>query len=60
MHKDRFNHLMMLHIHKDTVDKLPLGECVNGFISFNAHRSNSIANFDLLHYIYYKRVYLTV
>ena len=38
---------MMLHIHKDTIDKLPLGECVNEFISLNAHRSNSIAKFDV-------------
>ena len=46
MHQDRFNHLMILHIHKDAVDKLPLGKCVNEFISLNAHRSNSIAKFD--------------
>ena len=31
MHQDRFNHLMILHIHKDAVDKLPLGKCVNEF-----------------------------
>ena len=46
MHQDRFNHLMILHIHKDAVDKLPLHQCVNEFISLNAHRSNSIAKFD--------------
>ena len=40
--QDCFNHLMILYIHKDTVDKLPLGRCVN---EFNAHRSNSIAKF---------------
>ena len=45
MHQDRFNHLMILHIHKDAVDKLPLDKCVYEFISLNAHRSNSIAKF---------------
>lgn len=45
MHQDRFNHLMILHIHKDAVDDLPLDKCVNKFISLNAHRSNSIAKF---------------
>ena len=46
MHQDHFNHLMILHVHKDAVYKLPLGKCVNEFISLNAHRSNSIAKFD--------------
>ena len=46
MHQDRFNHLMILHIHKDAVDKLPLDKCVNEFISLNAHRSSNIAKFD--------------
>ena len=43
MHQDRFNHLMILHIHKDAVDKL---SCVNEFISLNAHRSSNIAKVD--------------
>ena len=43
MHQDRFNHLMILHIHKDAVDKLALDKCVNEFIS---HRSSNIAKFD--------------
>ena len=46
MHQDRFNYFVILHIHKDAVDKLPLDKCVNEFISLNTHRSNSIANFD--------------
>ena len=42
MHQDRFNHLMILHIHKNAVDKLPLDKCVNEFISLNAHRSSNM------------------
>ena len=47
MHQDHINHLMILQIHKYTVDKLPLGKHVNEFILINAHRSNSIAKFWL-------------
>jgi len=46
MHQDRFNHLMILHIHKDAVDKLAFDKCINEFISLNAHRSSNIAKFD--------------
>ena len=45
MHQEHINHLMILHIHKYTVDKLPLGKHVDEVISINAHRSNSIAKF---------------
>ena len=48
MHQDRLNHLMVLHVHKDKTDNIPLDRCVNEFISLNSHRSDKIAKFQLL------------
>lgn len=48
MHQDRLNHLMVLHVHKDKTDNIPLDRCVNGFISLNSHRFDKIAKFQLL------------
>ena len=45
MHQDRLNHLMVLHVHKDKTDNIPLDRCVNEFISSNSHRSDKIAKF---------------
>lgn len=45
MHQDRLNHLMVLHVHKDKTDNLPLDRCVNEFISLNSPRSGKIAKF---------------
>lgn len=45
MHQDYLNHLMILHIHKDSIDKFPLDKCVNEFVSLNSHRSENIVKF---------------
>ena len=45
MTQARLNNLMVMHIHKDRLDKLCLKSCLNEFVSLNEHRLQSFAKF---------------
>lgn len=43
--QERFNHMMVLHVHKDSTDSLDLKKAVNEFISCSEHRTGIFAKF---------------
>ena len=45
MTQSRLNNLMLLHIHKERLDKLCLKSCLNEFVSSNEHRIQRFAKF---------------
>ena len=45
MSQSRLNNVMVLHIHKERLDKLCLKSCLNEFISSNEHRLQRFAKF---------------
>ena len=45
MSQSRLKNLMVLHIHKERLDKLCLKSCLNDFISSNEHRLQHFAKF---------------
>ena len=45
MTQERLNHMMVLHVHKDSTDSLDLKKAVNEFISCSEHRTGIFAKF---------------
>ena len=45
MHQARLNHLMLLHIHRDSTDKLKLVEVANDFVKGSENRLNAFGTF---------------
>lgn len=45
MTQQRFNHLMVLHIHKDLTDELDIVTLANEFVALHEHRSSIFGTF---------------
>ena len=45
MNQARLNHLMLLHVHRDTTDKLDLKACANDFVAGNEYRLSIFGTF---------------
>ena len=46
MGQERLNHLMLLHLHKEKLDKLDLVFIANEFVSGSEHRLSFFGKFD--------------
>ena len=46
MGQERLNHLMLLHLHKEKLDKLDLVFIANEFVSGSKHRLSFFGKFD--------------
>lgn len=45
MSQERLNHLMILHVHKDTTDTLDLKSIANEFVGESEHRASIFGTF---------------
>ncbi len=45
MPQQRFNHVMLLHVHKEKVDTLDMKAVLNAFVGESQHRSTIFAKF---------------
>ena len=46
MTQARFNHLMILHCHKESTDSLQLDTCLQEFVSGSEHRASVFGKFQ--------------
>ncbi len=40
MSRQRLNSLMILHVHKDSIDEIDLKSCLNDFVAGSEHRNS--------------------